>query len=108
MLQKTLMAFAASVVLGCAPVATNALAAAGHGGGGHSGHGGGGHAMAGHARGGHVGGLYGGGHHGGGYRSGPVYGNCRDYGWSYNNGGCSDDGIVGGVINGVLGSYPNY
>jgi hypothetical protein len=92
---RTLVAFVAAVALGCVPVATSALAAP-------HGHGGGGHATAGHARGGHVAGRY-----GGGYRSGPIYDSCQGYGYGYNN-GCAGNGLVGGVINGVLGGYGRY
>ncbi len=99
MRHKTLIAFAAAVALGCVPMATNALAAPrGHG------HAGGGHAMAGHARGGYVAGRY-----GRGYRAGPIYDSCQGYGYGYGyNDGCARNGIVGGVINGVLGGYDRY
>jgi hypothetical protein len=119
---KTLITLAAAVALGCASLATNALAA-GHPGGHGGGHGGGraaaGHAMAGHARGGGGGGhvaRYGGGRgarYGGGYgySSGPIYDSCDGYGPGYGPGygygynGCRGYGIplVGGVINGILG-----
>ena len=106
MIHKTLITLATAVALGCAPMATNALAAghpAGHGGGGHAmgGHAVGGHAMGGHTRGGH-GTRYGGGYYGGG---GPIYDSCGGYyGPAY---GCPGYGIplVGGLIGGVLGGY---
>ena len=58
MLNKTIIALTAAIVLGCVPMATDALAAGqpkGHAGGGHTvgGHAMGGHAMAGYARGAH-------------------------------------------------------
>jgi len=95
MRQKILIAFAAAVALSCVPVATNALAAP-------HGHAAGGHAMTGHARGGYVAGRY-----ERGYRSGPIYDSCQGYDYGYND-GCAGNGIVGGVINGVLGGYGRY
>jgi hypothetical protein len=58
-LNKTIIALTAAIVLGCVPMATDALAAGqpkGHAGGGHTvgGHAMGGHAMGGHAMGGHA------------------------------------------------------
>jgi hypothetical protein len=101
---KTLIALTTAVVLGCVPVATNALAA-GHPGGGRSGgHATGGHATGGQARGGYArgghGARYGGGYYGGG---GPIYDSCDGY---YGN-GCPGFGVpfVAGLINGVLGGY---
>lgn len=116
MIHKTLITLATAVALGCAPMATIALAAghpAGHGSGGHAmgGHAVGGHAMGGHAMGGHTmgghtrgghGTRYGGGYYGGG---GPIYDSCGGYyGPAY---GCPGYGIplVGGLIGGVLGGY---
>jgi hypothetical protein len=92
---KTIIAIATAVALGCVPVATNALAA-GHIGGGH----GGGHASSRHAMGGHAGGGYGGGYHGG---AGPIYDTCD----GYHGNGCPGFGVpyVGGLINGVPGGY---
>ncbi len=109
MLHKTLIALAASVALGCLPMATTALAAHGHGG----------HAVAGHARGGHVarsgGGRVarsGGGGYGGGYVNGPIYDSCAGYGYGpgYGYSGCPGYGVplVGRVINGILGGYGPY
>lgn len=98
MLHNTRIAFAAAIVLGCAPLATNALAAPPHG---HSGGHMSGPAM--HARGGHFGVRY-----GRGYGYGPVYGGCRGYyGSEY---GCPGYGApgVGGVINGIFGGYGGY
>jgi hypothetical protein len=134
LLHRTLIGVATAVVLGCIPVATNALAAAHQGGsaraaGGHATAGrvtAGRAAVAGPARSGRAGAGYAGGgrvvRYGGGYRNGPVYGgpiydSCAGYGpgYGYNNGygygynnGCVGNGVplVGGVINGILGGYP--
>ena len=133
--KKALIALAATVALGCVPMATNALAAGhpgGHGGGGQSfaGHGGG-RAMAGPARGGNGAAGYaragrgsvgyagggrvvrsgGGGYYGGGYYGGgPVYDSCAGYDSGYGYGGCPGYGVpvVGAVINGILGGYGGY
>ena len=121
MLHKTFMAFAVAVAaaLGCAPVATNALAAghpAGRANAGHAaagGHPAGGLAVAGRARGGHFA------RSGRGYGYGPAYGapiydSCADYGYnydpSYGYNGCPGYGVpvVGGVINGILNGYAPY
>ncbi len=95
MLHRTLIAFAATVALGCIPIATNAFAA------GHRGVHSGRHAMAGHPRGGHFGGhrfARGGYHHFGGYRYAgyPGYGGCGYYGCGY---GPPD--VIGNVVGGV-------
>ena len=109
MLNKTIIALTAAIVLGCVPMATDALAAGqpkGHAGGGHTvgGHAMGGHAMAGYARGAH-GARYGRHYEGGA----PIYDSCSDgsYGTGY---GCRGYGVpfVGGVINGIFGGYAPY
>jgi hypothetical protein len=113
-LRKTLIVFAAAVVFGSLPVATDALAAHGGHAGGHAAAG---HVSGGRASGGHVA-HYGGGHgyrygggYGRGYHGGPIYDSCAgygdDYGYGYNN-GCRSYGVVplvGGIVNGVLGGY---
>jgi hypothetical protein len=45
------------------------------------------------------------GRYGRGYSCGPIYDSCQGYGY---NDGCAGNGIVGGVINGVLGDYGRY
>jgi hypothetical protein len=129
-LHKTLIALAATVALGCVPVATNALAA-GHPGGhasvGHAAGGGmaaragraagvaGGGRSAGFARGGRVA-RYGRGYGIGPVYNGPIYDSCAGYGYGYGYGpgygynGCPGYGapLVGGVINGILGGYGPY
>jgi hypothetical protein len=113
--QKTLIALAATVALGCVPVATNALAA-GHPGGNGGGHamGGramGGHAMGGYARGGQAGGYGGyarggrGARYDGGYDGGPIYDSCGGPGYA-----CPGYGVplVGELIDGALGGYGPY
>jgi hypothetical protein len=129
MLRKSLIAFAATVALGCVPLATTASAAT-HG-GSSAGHAAGGHASAnasgraagrsgGHAM--HAGGGYGrarngGGYNGGGYNGGGYNGYDGYYGYAgggcpgyygngYNN-GCPGYGVplVGGIVNGILGGY---
>ena len=88
MLYRTLIAFAATIALGCVPIATSALAA-GHGG----------HAMAGHAGGGHFGGGYtGGAYRGGGYRGGGLVGAGIGL-------GLAAGAIAGGAILGGPGPY---
>jgi hypothetical protein len=111
-LHKTFMAFAAAAVLGCVPVATNAIAAghpAGRANVGHAavgGHPAGGHAV---ARGGHIarsGRGYG---YGPAYNA-PIYDSCDGYDPSYAYNGCPGYGVpvVGGVINGILNGYAPY
>jgi hypothetical protein len=129
-LHKTLIALAATVALGCVPVATNALAAghpAGHASVGHAAGGGmaarggraagvaGGGRSAGFARGGRVA-RYGRGYGIGPVYNGPTYDSCAGYGYGYGYGpgygynGCPGYGapLVGGVINGILGGYGPY
>lgn len=106
MFNRTIIAVAAAVAIGCVPLATTAFAK-GHSGGGRAG----GHAMVGHGGGGHGGGRYAGGRHfGRGYGGGYGYGGCPGY-YGYNgyyNGyaGCNPGAaIVGGVVNGIFGGY---
>ncbi len=131
MLHKTLVALAATIALGCVPVATKAFAAvhsAGHASVGHvsEGHAMGGRAMAGSARRGHAAGFARGGgrvaRYGRGYGYGPIYGgpiyhgpiydDCADNGCGprYGYNGCPGYGvpIVGRVIDDVLGGYGPY
>lgn len=124
MLHKTLIALAATVALGCVPVATNAFAAghsAGHAGVGHAT---GGRAMTGAAHRGHAAGFarggrvvrYGRGYGHGPIYNGPIYDSCAGYGYGYGYGpgygynGCPGYGapLVGGVIDGILGGYGPY
>ena len=132
MLNKTIIALTAAIVLGCVPMATDALAAGQPKGSAGGGHAMGGHAMGGHATGGHAmggpamagfargahGARYGRHYEGGapiydsyggqGYYEGgaPIYDSCSDgsYGTGY---GCRGYGVpfVGGVINGIFGGY---
>lgn len=128
MLHKTLIALAATVAVGCVPVATNASAAghpSGHasvahvaGGRGMTPRGGhavvvarGGH-QAGFARGGRVA-RYGRGYGGGPVYDGPIYDSCAGYGYGYGPGygynGCPRYAApLSGVINGVFGGYDPY
>jgi len=115
LLHKALIALAATVALGCVPLATNALAAGHPGGHARVGHAAGGRGTI--ARGGHVAGLARGGpvgRYGRGYGNAPIYNNCAGYSYGYGPGygynGCPGYAapIVGGVINGVLGSYGPY
>lgn len=127
MLHKTLIALAATVALGCVPVATNALAAghpSGHASVAHVAGGGrgmaarGGHAVgvarSGHqtrfARGGHIA-RYGRGYGNGPVYDGPIYDSCAGYGYGpgYGYNGCPGYAApLGGVINGILGGYGPY
>lgn len=120
MLYKILVALAAVVVLGCVPVATNALAAGhpstrttvGHASAGYAaaGQAVGGHPMAAYGRGGQVA-RYGGGHRNGPIYNGLIYDSCPGYGpgYAYGYGGCEGyGGVVGGLIDGVLGGYSPY
>jgi hypothetical protein len=111
MLHKTFMAFVAAAALGCAPVATNALAAghpAGHASAGRAagGHPAGGRAIAGRARDGHV--ARSGRGYGPAY-NGPIYDSCANSGYdpAYGYNGCPGYGVpvVGSVINGILNGY---
>lgn len=94
----TVMAMALATALGCASIATDALARGGGGGGG--GHGGGGYGGGGHGDGGRSGfyfypGHSGAGHFGNGFYGHPSYGhrgghsnrwgNFRDDRWNYDN-----------------------
>ena len=112
MLHKTLMAIAAAAVLGCVPLATNALAAghpAGRASVGHAaagGHSAGARAV---ARGGHF--VRSG--RGSGYGPAgvaPIYDSCDGYDPSYGYNGCPGYGVpvVGGVINDILNPYGPY
>lgn len=130
MLHKTLIAIAATVALGCVPVATNALAAGhpgghasvGHAAGGRGMTAGGGHAVgggpggrqAGFARGGRVA-RYGRGYGIGPVYNGPIYDSCAGYGYGdgygpgYGYNGCPRYAApFGGVINGIMGGYDSY
>lgn len=128
MLHKTLIALAATVAVGCVPVATNALAAghpSGHasvahlaGGRGMTPRGGhavvvarGGH-QASFARGGRVA-RYWRGYGSGPVYDGPIYDSCAGYGDGYGRrygyNGCPRYAApLGGVINGILGGYDPY
>ena len=120
MLHKTLIALAATVALGCMPVATNAFAAphsaghasAGHATGGHGMNRSGGHPV-GMARSGHAAGFARGGrvarYGRGPIYNGPIYDSCAGYGYGPGDGydGCPGYGapILGSVINGILDGY---
>lgn len=120
MFHKTFIALAATVAIGCAPLATNAFAAGHSAGHASAGHVAGGRAMAGPARGGHMAGFarggrvarYGRGYGGGPIYNGPIYDSCAGYGDGYgpDYNGCPGYGapVVGGVVNGVLGGYGPY
>jgi hypothetical protein len=126
LLRKTLIALAATVVLGCMPAATNAFAAAHSAGHASVGHGSVGHAMgrramggstrrgyaAGFARSGGRVARYGRGYGRGPIYDGPIYDSCEGYGYGpgYGYDGCPGYGvpIVGRVIGDVLGGYGPY
>jgi hypothetical protein len=114
MLRRTLVALAATVALGCLPIATNAFAAGHSHGGGHAGGrvaGSGGGRMH-YARGGghrHFA-SYGGGGYGVGSYGYPGYGyGYPAYGYGYGypgyDYGYGPAGVVGGVIGGLLGGF---
>ena len=118
MLHKTLITLAATVALGCVPVATTASAAGHPSGHASVGHAAGGRGMT--ARGGHAAGFarggrvarYGRGYGRGPIYNGPIYDRCAGYGdgpgYGYN--GCPGYGapIVGRAIGDVLGGYGPY